>query len=729
MSAKLFTFSEIFGSEMESADGSIIVSKITIPIIQRDYAQGRVTADISRVRNRFLDSLYKALSGSPITLDFVYGDVDKDGVMIPLDGQQRLTTLFLLHWYAAKKECVSEEDYSFLKNFSYETRYSAREFCSELVAYSPIFEGRISEEITDQAWFPLEWKKDPTIDSMLVMLDAIIDKFSEMNDIWNKLLGGAISFYFLPIRKMGLTDELYIKMNSRGKPLTQFEHFKAELEHNLKEIDRNRAKSIMAKIDITWTDMLWIYRGTDNVIDDEFLRYFKFICDIICYREGGTPQNRSYDEFVLLSFYFSKDSQNVSEHIDVLEKYFDCWCSLENNSTPQVFLENFFSNEHEDGKVQIRGEIDIFKDCLGGYAETTGRNRKFPLNRVVILYAVITFLLNKEEESITNEQFTRRLRIVNNLVRNSEDEVSDSESRTGGNRMPAILRQVDSIIIEGNLDTSIDKGFNVAQLNEEVEKYSWIDGNPDLIEKLYELEDHHLLQGQIGIIGLNNIALWQRFKELFECNLDLIDSALMSIGNYSQKEGKNPYYQLGTSNPRVQKAWHDLFHKSTNLFYERTKSTLRQLLDMVESFTNDELRIIIDEYISDCEAKKEFDIRYYYVKYPCFRPGSYGKYNWEDFDNQPYKLLVMKTRQQISENSYQPFLYAVDSSEALSRDDCGKKIIRRDKYIVCDNDAYVVKNCEDKAVIERLEIAQNDSGVDTEDRILKFKEFYINKSW
>ena len=114
------------------------------------------------------------------------------------------------------------------------------------------------------------------------MLDAIAEVFKDTDSIWDRLKGGAISFYFLPIKDMGLTDELYIKMNSRGKPLTQFEHFKAELEHGLREVDENISKRIMRKIDITWTDMLWQYRGEDNVIDDEFLRYFRFVCDIIC---------------------------------------------------------------------------------------------------------------------------------------------------------------------------------------------------------------------------------------------------------------------------------------------------------------------------------------------------------------------------------------------------------------------------------------------------------------
>ena len=77
------------------------VHEVKIPIIQRDYAQGR--AKESEKRKRFLKSLRDAITTDKrLKLDFVYGtDVDK--AIQPLDGQQRLTTLWLLHWYFAAK--------------------------------------------------------------------------------------------------------------------------------------------------------------------------------------------------------------------------------------------------------------------------------------------------------------------------------------------------------------------------------------------------------------------------------------------------------------------------------------------------------------------------------------------------------------------------------------------------------------------------------------------------
>ena len=170
MNTTLHSFIDIFDTSFSDGSEGVKLQKIIIPKIQRDYAQGRRDPDIDRVRKRFLDSLYKAVTQEPITLDFVYGDIDQNGVMTPLDGQQRLTTLFLLHWYASRKGGISEEDCSFLLRFGYETRYSARDFCTDLVSFVPSFKGCLSEEIVAHDWFHLDCLRCPTLVSLLVML-------------------------------------------------------------------------------------------------------------------------------------------------------------------------------------------------------------------------------------------------------------------------------------------------------------------------------------------------------------------------------------------------------------------------------------------------------------------------------------------------------------------------------------------------------------------------------
>lgn len=723
MNTTLHSFMDIFETAFTDGQETVNLQKIIIPIIQRDYAQGRCDPDIDRVRDRFLTSLYNAIVNEPITLDFVYGDIDENGIMTPLDGQQRLTTLFLLHWYAARKANISENECRFLSNFGYETRYSARYFCEELTHFVPSFECKLSDDIIDQAWFPLDWQKDPTISSMLVMLDAIDNRFRDVSDLWEKLKSGAVTFYFLPIRDMGLTDELYIKMNSRGKPLTRFEHFKAELERHIRAVDDTVSKRIMRKIDRDWTDMLWQYRDSgsgsaeDAVIDDEFLKYFRFICDVLCYQSGESPQGKSPDEFDLLSAYFTGKTEQVLQNVEMLESYFDCWCHIDGYSSPADFLNSCMSYTHQNGKIIVdsANKIDIFEDCLHSYADKSGRLRRFPLNRIVLLYAVTSYLRHRDK--VTEADYARRLRSINNLIQNSEDEISDRIDR---NRIPAILRQVDAIMLEGNIDDAIENSFNVNQISEEKEKKAFLKEQPEQAALVFALEDHPNLKGQISIVGLDHIDYAGRFASLFSCRLDLIDCALMSIGDYGQQERNKWRYQYASKGMQI--AWDELFHRSANTGFENTRTILLDLLSRAESFTNEFLVQVIAEFISSCEELSLYPWRYYYVKYKSFRPGSYGKYSNNNVANNPYLFSVMQTKSQWSSNTYMPYLKEADEPH-LSRDSMGQRLVYGNKHIICNNNSYALRENETEEIIEIIPIKQDKNGIDIEDRILVLKQY------
>ena len=130
--------------------------KIEIPIIQRDYAQGRKGKE--ELRRSFLTNLKEALDNNKeLKLDFVYGAINNN-TLTPLDGQQRLTTLWLLHWYVALRAGKLEELCEKLKKFSYETRVSSREFCEQLCncenfkSFKPEND-KIVDFITNQTWF------------------------------------------------------------------------------------------------------------------------------------------------------------------------------------------------------------------------------------------------------------------------------------------------------------------------------------------------------------------------------------------------------------------------------------------------------------------------------------------------------------------------------------------------------------------------------------------------
>ena len=139
---------------------------------------------------------------------------------------------------------------------------------------------------------------------------------------------------------------------------------------------------------------------------------------------------------------------------------------------------------------------------------------------------------------------------------------------------------------------------------------------------------------------------------------------------------------------------------------------------------NDVLDNIAETFISDCTSNSTYPWRYYYVKYDAFRPGSFGKLSNSAVSEKPYLFSVMQTKSQWSQNTYMPYLKIADN-EHLSRDDMGQRLSYADKYIVCENASYVVKNNADDSALETIAISQDENGIDTEDRIQKLKE-YLN---
>lgn len=274
--------------------------QIEIPIIQRDYAQGR--RGWENLRKNFLANIRQALDGTLpekqkiLKLDFVYSSTE-EGRLQPLDGQQRLTTLWLIHWFVALKAGRLRDAADVLSHFTYETRISSREFCENLCDPDKFARydntERVVDYITRQTWFYSVWKQDPTIQSMLRMLgdgpqptkdsiegifvydtDSSISENSMTYEMcWNILTSddAPLIFYHLPMKDFGLSDDLYIKMNARGKQLTAFENFKADIvgfittkaksddSWSLELLDP--IQGIPIKMDTEWTDLFWKNRS------------------------------------------------------------------------------------------------------------------------------------------------------------------------------------------------------------------------------------------------------------------------------------------------------------------------------------------------------------------------------------------------------------------------------------------------------------------------------------
>lgn len=251
--------------------------KIRIPKIQRDYAQGRENPKVDEIRKGFVHTLLLVIKGKrPATeLDFVYGS-SQNHAFEPLDGQQRLTTLFLLHWMMGIDLSVSGDKKHSV--FTYETRNTSNEFCDELVQHKAMqFVQEASEKNTTPSavikgrdWFKWEWKYDPTILSMLVMIDAIYEEMDWSMDLsFCRQNLKQITFNLLNLGEFGLSNELFIRMNARGKQLSDFDKLKSTLEEELqiqqKETDEQGNPLATTEdeeiwrilMDGAWIDLFW----------------------------------------------------------------------------------------------------------------------------------------------------------------------------------------------------------------------------------------------------------------------------------------------------------------------------------------------------------------------------------------------------------------------------------------------------------------------------------------
>lgn len=237
----------------------------------------------------------------------------------------------------------------------------------------------------------------------------------------------------------------------------------------------------------------------------------------------------------------------------------------------------------------------------------------------------------------------------------------------------------------------------------------------DIWKKIYQTfltlkgwyEDHDLYH-RIGYLITSGTSLHKIFalskdkkKSEFNESLDeLIKKSVAISGNYAELS----------------------YEKS--LDYKRI-STLVELLKSKESFDDGILDGIISAFLAQCEKDNLYPWNYYYVKYPVFRPGSYGKMSNDDVVNKPYMFSVMQTKTQWSQNTYMPYLKEADDDH-LSRDEMGQYLVYDDVYIVCENNSYGVYRNDDDSLTDTVTISQNEAGIDTEDRIIKLKKYIAN---
>lgn len=558
--------------------------QIEIPLIQRDYAQGREGE--KDVRDEFLKTLHGALSlpaGSPelpLNLDFIYGSMEGQDkrTFLPLDGQQRLTTLFLLHWYLAWQDGQLTHFRNALwdgkhSRFTYGVRPSSTEFFDALVMYEPDRPPKdvasIRGLLQDQPWFFLYWRLDPTIQSALTMLDAIHDRVSDATGLYARITNQqqpVITFQLLPLEHFGLTDDLYIKMNARGKPLTTFETFKARFEELLIELFPTETRAIdgsdlsiqeffALRIDTQWTDFFWQYKSKDTHTFDEAL--MNLIWALV--RVSLDPDHPKFADDT-----FSLRNKNLTATYTLFHDR--GWLTRE-------FAENLICLLESWSRVSgtfARQLPDVSYFDESSFLATAIREPAGIEYTTIVKFAAFVFYLRTHDGAVDAQTLQEWARIIRNLAENSDIERPDQYLRclAGSQKLLPHSHQILQYLTAMEIEPL---GFSPQQVREEVLKAKLILTHSGWKHRLTTAEQHGYFRGQIEFLldfaGVSAqaekspVESWNEkahtdFQAAFDVylqkarlmfndvglvphNFQVWKRALLAVGNYLLRVGRN----------------------------------------------------------------------------------------------------------------------------------------------------------------------------------------------
>jgi hypothetical protein len=610
------------------AEKLIVENGIEIPMIQRDYAQGRFDEKTQYIRLKFLKDIHATLlqnqneNKSELNLDFVYGYVENSS-FVPLDGQQRLTTLYIIHWFLAFKDDVNFEENG-LNLFTYKTRQTSKEFLKSLNKDENIQKIKIECNknynklicvIKNQPWFNLNWNLDPTVRGFLNTLMDVTLMFSDIlfSTIKDKR---PINFHFLEINEYGLGDNLYIKMNARGKSLSEFEKFKASFENII--TNHINSKVFKENIDGDWLDTFWKFAidrlpAVDieddvsilsNTCDDLLLSFIKKITEYIFFKENLGHGFNFNDENIDIIYSKEKNFNLLINSLNLIQK--------QNHHEWRVYFNELFSIKYEKDKVAINQNALNFVDKILS-------NENFSHFENVLFYAWLYFITEVNSFEITNDlkDFIRIIRNYANNINQKNKTSLDSELRT--EYYHDILITIESTSTcepYSNLNTN-SISFRKEYIQFEIAKYEFFKENSILKKQIFKFEDHSTLRGLIfnfdfttyNVEQVENIV--SNFYALFEKNeyQDII-RVLLSFGDYSVKVGNSnlgSFRFFGQEN-----RWHrilaspdgEINSNFKELFKYFSVSIIPNWEEFIENIVSEKIELFNDSWLWYCLNKK-----------------------------------------------------------------------------------------------------------------------------
>lgn len=401
---------------------------IRVPKIQREYAQGRTDEKAKEIRKHFVQDLFKAVLGttpeSHLNLDLMYGLNSKGAkgdegrsVFLPIDGQQRLTTLYLLAWFCGIREMGDEEK---RWTFDYKSRRIAQYFMSGLRNH-PRRGGKPSDELEKASWFHSSWKSDPSVSGMIATLDEMYEWQKEPVAILKQSANLRNVEFYVDDEICGKNREeeaaeatyghLFLKMNARGLPLTDWEVEKNEIDKHSKPNStwRNNVNGV-------WQENIWRVIPDGGKLKeriqllDTSMSKIVGICAEIC----GKPKDKNYDEWLC-----AIDQDKMEEFFQWCDDAF-CWVETIKDTWSQDRCKNGLWKVEFAEHVADANERGEEASEKGEYAKWLTGKDAISHEQLLRFAFLIRWLKNARGSSASQGIPKRRIRILLNLLDNTD---------------------------------------------------------------------------------------------------------------------------------------------------------------------------------------------------------------------------------------------------------------------------------------------------------------------
>lgn len=460
-----------------TVEGLIDELNFFIPEIQREYVWGNNERDILDVFCTDIKEGYKSQAGEkdlgeiisklskqgkfeeikklmeqkeiskPLNIGFLYSyqpnyrmehfpesDLYKDVYLI--DGQQRLTTLFIILFYLSIKENKKEDFVSMFRfnlneqslAFDYRVRNLTHNFFIDLISQTSTLQE--VENIQESTWFLQEYANDPTIKAVISALFIVSSHFKNEKDEYYQYLKTRITFWHFKTEKTDQGEELYITMNSRGKQLEDSETIRAKLFEKTKKEKQLFWSEEWEK----WQNLFWENRDKNkspNNSDKGFNEFLKCISALEAFKSNSN-KFLNLDEIIFVN----KQLEYLT--LEVIQKYYKVlkflfefkdefkkqyeysnWVDDSLNLIKKIFFEektNWFVNYEDDKRANERMNM-VFIWSIFEYISSI-ENPENSLDDIFRFVRIYWVKFNNHDRSVKTIRERCKLKIENGIWNN-----------------------------------------------------------------------------------------------------------------------------------------------------------------------------------------------------------------------------------------------------------------------------------------------------------------------